>query len=242
MDNFIADFTAMIGNPKLWAEFGGGIWETLYSTFLATAVACLVGLMLGIVLVTGEREGIHPLPVVVMKTLNALINILRSVPFLILMMMLLPVFKPIVHTTIGTPAAILPLVAAAAPFVARLVEASLRETDKGVVEAAQSMGCSTIQIIGKVLLPESKPALIAGFTTALITILGYGSMAGFIGGGGLGKIAINYGYNKYNYAVMLVAVVLIVALVQVFQSVGTHVAARSDKRLVGRTRRKKGSA
>lgn len=239
MDKFISDFTNMITNPKMWLEFRGGLWETLYSTILVTLLAFLIGLFLGVVLVVGEKGGIRPLPTPLMKVLNFVINILRSVPFLILMMMLLPVFKPIVQTTIGTPASILPLVTAAAPFVARLVETSLREVDKGVIEAAQSMGCSTLQIIWKVILPESKPALIAGFTTSMITILGYGSMAGFIGGGGLGRIATTYGYNKYNAAVMLAAVVLIVILVQIFQTIGARLSVRSDKRLTSRTKRKK---
>ena len=239
MDKFLNGVTEALTNPKMQMEFLGGAWETLYSTFLATILACILGLVLGVVLVTGARDGIRPLPAPFMKVLNFIVNILRSVPFLILMMMLLPVFKPLIGTSIGTPAAILPLTAAAAPFVARLVETSLREVDKGVVEAAQSMGCSTMQIIWKVILPESKPALIGGFTTALITILGYGSMAGFIGGGGLGQIAITYGYNRYNYGVMFVAVVLIVVLVQIFQTIGTRVAARCDKRLVQRGKKKK---
>ena len=146
-----------------------------------------------------------------------------------------------IGTTIGTKAAILPLVVAAAPFVARLVETSLREVDKGVIEAAQSMGCTPFQIIWKVILPESKPGLVAGFVTALITILGYGSMAGFIGGGGLGKIAVNYGYNRYNPGVMIVAVVLIVVLVQLFQSVGTRISVSLDHRITDRGGKKRRS-
>lgn len=239
MDKFLSGVTDALTNPKMQQEFLSGAWETIYSTLLSTLLACAIGLILGVILVTGDRGGIRPLPSPLMKALNFIVNILRSVPFLILMMMLLPVFKPIIGTTIGTPAAILPLTAAAAPFVARLVETSLREVDKGVIEAAQSMGCSTMQIIWKVILPESKPALIGGFTTTLITILGYGSMAGFIGGGGLGKIAINYGYNRYNPGVMFVAVVFIVVLVQIFQSIGTRVAARCDKRITRTNRRRR---
>lgn len=240
MDKFFSELVAALTDPSMQREMLGGIWETIYSTFLATILACVIGLILGVILVAGEKDGVRPLPMPLMRFINAVINILRSVPFLILMMMLLPVFKPIIKTTIGTPAAILPLVAAAAPFVARLVESSLREVDKGVIEAAQAMGCSPFQIIWKVILPESRPSLIAGFVTALITILGYGSMAGFIGGGGLGKIAINYGYNKYNYGVMFVAVVLIVVLVQVLQSIGTRIALLADHRIVQRKRGKKG--
>lgn len=231
MDKFIADFAAIFQNTSMLYEFMGGIWETLYSTFIATAIAYLIGIALGVLLVTGEEGGVRPLPRPLMRVLNFIINILRSVPFLILMIMVLPLSMVVVGTKIGTIASIPPLVIAAAPFVARLVETSLREVDKGVIEAAQSMGCSTMQIIWKVILPESKPSLLSGFTTALITILGYGAMAGIIGGGGLGKIAINYGYYKFNNAVMLVAVVLIVILVQIFQTIGTHLSAKSDKRV-----------
>lgn len=231
MDKFMADFTQMLSNGKMFDEFVGGIWETMYSTVLSTAAACVLGLVLGVLLVAGEEDGVMPLPKILMKALNLVINILRSVPFLILMLMVLPLSKLIVGTRIGTIASIIPLIIAAAPFVARLVETSLREVDKGVLEAAQSMGCSPLQIIWKVILPESLPGLVSGFTTAFVTILGYGAMAGAIGGGGLGKIAINYGYNKYNFAVMLVAVILIVILVQIFQSLGTYVAARMDHRV-----------
>ena len=239
MDKFIANLTDALSNSALWAEFRAGIWETLYSTIVATFVACILGLVLGVLLVVGEKDGVRPLPAPVMRVLNFVINILRSVPFLILMLMVLPLSKVLLGTRIGTLASIPPLIIAAAPFVARLVETSLREVDKGVIEAAQSMGCSPFQIIWKVILPESKPSLIAGATTAFITILSYGAMAGAIGGGGLGKIAINYGYNKYNYAVMLIAVIFIVILVQIFQSLGTWLAVRSDKRLTHTRRRKK---
>lgn len=239
MNKFFEQMMSALTEPAMQQEMLLGIWETLYSTVAATVLACLLGLILGVILVAGEKDGVRPLPGPLMKIINIIINILRSVPFLILMMMLLPVFKPIIGTTIGTPAAILPLVAAAAPFVARLVETSLREVDKGVIEAAQSMGCTPFQIIWKVILPESKPGLVAGFVTALITILGYGSMAGFIGGGGLGKIAVNYGYNKYNYGVMFVAVVLIVVLVQVFQTVGTRIAVSLDHRITDKRSKKR---
>lgn len=239
MDKFMADMAEVFANPKYFEMFLSGIWETLYSTVLATAVACLLGLILGVLLVTGEKNGVHPLPAPVMKLLNFITNILRSVPFLILMLFVLPLSGLLLGTKIGTPASIPPLVVAAFPFVARLVETSLREVDKGVIEAAQSMGCSPFQIIWKVILPESLPSLVASFTTAFITILGYGAMAGAIGGGGLGKIAINYGYYKYNYAVMLIAVVFIVILVQIFQSLGTSLATRTDHRITNRAGRRK---
>ena len=220
MDKFMQQMREAFANEALWKEFQTGIWDTIYSTVAATLVACVLGIILGIILVAGEEDGVRPLPGPVMKVLNFAINILRSVPFLILMIMVLPLSELLVGTTIGTVASIPPLIIASASFVARLVETSLREVDKGVIEAAQSMGCSPFQIIWKVILPESLPSLVASFTTAFITILGYGAMAGAIGGGGLGKIAINYGYYKYNYAVMLIAVVFIVVLVQIFPVTG----------------------
>lgn len=237
MDKFIADFSEMLANPKYLTEFAFGIWETLYSTVLATAFAYILGLLLGVLLITGDKDGIRPLPPALMRVLNFIINIVRSIPFLILMLMVLPLSMLLLGTKIGTPASIPPLVIAAAPFIARLVETSLREMDKGILEAAQSMGCTSWQIIWKVMLPECLPGLISNLTTAFITILGYGAMAGAIGGGGLGKIAINYGYNRYNYAVMLVAVVLIVILVQIFQSIGSHLAVHMDKRISQKTRK-----
>ena len=239
MDKFIAQLTEVFTTDKYVDEFLSGIWDTAYSTVVATAVAFLLGLALAVLLVVGEKDGVRPFPSPVMKVLNVVINILRSVPFLILMLFVLPLSKLLVGTKIGTIASIPPLIIAAAPFIARLVETSLRETDRGVIEAAQAMGCSPLQIVWKVMLPECKPALISSFTTAFITILGYGAMAGAIGGGGLGKTAINYGYNKYNYAVMLVATVLIVNLVQIAQSQGTALAARSDKRITDRRAKKR---
>ena len=230
MDKFIADFTAIFQNPKYLSVFLEGTWETIYSTVLATIVAFALGIVLAVLLVAGEEGGVRPLPRPVMKLLNIIINVLRSVPFLILMLFVLPLSKLLVGTRVGTPASIPPLIIAAAPFVARLVETSLRELDHGVIEAATSMGCTPFQIVRKVIIPECMPALISSFTTAFITILGYGAMAGAIGGGGLGKIAINQGYNNYNTAVMFVATVLIVILVQIAQSIGTHLAMKLDRR------------
>lgn len=237
MDRFMDDFSKILANGKYFHEFLGGIWETLYSTLIATAVAYLLGVLLGVVLIVGRRDGIRPLSSPVMKLLNFVINIVRSVPFLLLMLMVLPLSLILLGTKIGTSASIPPLVIAAIPFVARLVETSLRELDNGVLEASQAMGCTTWQIILKVMLPECLPSLISNFTTAFITILGYGATAGAIGGGGLGRIAINYGYNRYNYAVMLVAVVLIVILVQIFQSIGSYLAVRLDKRISPKARK-----
>ncbi len=212
-------------------EFPLAIWETFYVTLLATAFAIVIGLPLGVLLVTGEKGGIRPLPKWLMHLLNIIINLLRSVPFLILMIMVFPLTRLIVGTAVGTPASIVPLVIAAFPFVARLVEGSLREVSPNIIEAAQSMGASPLQIICKVMIPESVPSLISNATIAITTILGYSAMSGIIGGGGLGKIAINYGYYRYKYLVMLLAVILLIVLVQIFQSVGTRLSTKSDKRL-----------
>ena len=207
------------------------LWETFYVTVLSTALSLLIGLPLGILLVTGEKNGVLPLPAWLMHVLNAVINLLRSIPFLILMIMVLPLSRAIIGTVVGTTATIVPLVAAAFPFVARLVESSLRELDSNIIEAAQSMGATPSQIIWKVMIPESIPSLIQNVTIALTTILGYSAMSGIIGGGGLGKIAIDYGYYRYKYLVMFVAVIILILLVQLFQSIGTYLAKRSDKRL-----------
>ena len=209
------------------ADYGFAIWETFYVTVLSTAFALVLGLPLGVLLVAGDKDGVLPLPGWLMHTLNIIINILRSVPFLILMICVFPLTRAIV----GTTATIVPLVVAAFPFVARLVETSLRELDEGVVEAAQSMGSTPFQIITKVMIPECLPGLISSMTTALTTILGYSAMSGVIGGGGLGKIALSYGYYRYQTNIMIVCVVLLVLMVQVFQTVGTAWATRSDKRL-----------
>ena len=182
-------------------------------------------------LVAGEKGGVLPLPAWLMRILNLIINLLRSIPFLILMIMVLPVSRAIIGTAVGTTATVVPLVAAAFPFVARLVESSLRELDGNIIEAAQSMGATPFQIIVKVMIPESVPSLIQNVTIALTTILGYSAMSGIIGGGGLGKIAIDYGYYRYKYLVMFVAVIILILLVQLFQSLGTYLARRCDKRL-----------
>ena len=213
------------------ADYGFAIWETFYVTVLSTAFSLVIGLPLGVLLVAGDKDGILPLPGWLMHLLNIIINILRSVPFLILMICVFPLTRIIVGTTVGTKATIVPLVVAAFPFVARLVESSLREVNPNIIEAAQSMGASPMQIIVKVMIPESVPSLLSNFTIAITTILGYSAMSGIIGGGGLGKIAINYGYYRYKYLVMLFAVILLIALVQIFQSVGTHLATKTDKRL-----------
>lgn len=220
-----------IMNAAFWMDMAVAVWETFYITIAATAFALLLGIPLGVLLVVGEENGVLPLPRWLMKLLNVVINLLRSIPFLILMILVFPLSRLILGTTVGTNATIVPLVVAAFPFVARLVETCLREVDNGVIEAAQSMGATPLQIICKVMLPESLPGLIANITTALTTILGYSAMSGAIGGGGLGQVAISYGYYRYNTPVMLVAVILLIVLVQCFQSIGTHLAVLCDKRL-----------
>ena len=218
----------------IFSEYGFAVWETMYALILEVIFAYVVGLPLGVLLVTGEKDGIRPMPGWMMKALNIVINLLRSVPFLILMIIVLPLSKIIVGTKVGTPATIPPMVIAAFPLVARMVESSLREVNHGVIEASQSMGASTWQIVTKVLLPEALPSLISGGTITVGTILGYGAMAGIIGGGGLGKMAINYGYYNFKYLVMWAAVIGLIILVQIFQSVGTKLSQVSDKRLRNR--------
>ncbi|MEE0510154.1 MAG: methionine ABC transporter permease [Peptococcaceae bacterium] len=207
-----------------------GTIESIYMTVAITVISYIIGIPLGVFLVISDKNGIRP-----MSGLNwlvgGIVNILRSVPFLIMMITIQPLTRMIVGTTIGTRAAIVALVVSAAPFVARMVEQSLLEIDHGVIEAAQSMGASNTQIITKVLLPESKPSLLNGALVSATTILGYSAMAGFIGGGGLGDIAIRYGYNRYDTGTMLITVVLLVILVQIIQSVGSRIAKRSDKRI-----------
>ena len=217
------------------SEYGFAVWETLYALALEVVFAYVIGLPAGVLLVTGEKEGIHPLPGWLMKLLNMVINLLRSVPFLILMIIVLPLSKILVGTKVGTVATIPPMVIAAFPLVARMVETSLREVDHGVIEAAQSMGASTWQIVTKVMLPEATPSLISGATITIGTILGYGAMSAALGGGGLGKMAIQYGYYNFQFIVMWAAVIGLILLVQIFQSAGTKIAASCDKRLKNRS-------
>jgi D-methionine ABC transporter, permease protein len=212
-------------------EIPFAIWETVYVTIISTFLALVVGLPLGVLLVVGEKDGILPLPKPILSVLNAVINLLRSIPFLILMIMVFPVTRFFAHTVVGTVPTIVPLVFAAFPFVARLVESSLREVDGNIIETAVSMGASPFQIIFRVLIPESVPSLISNITIALTTVLSYSAMSGIIGGGGLGKIAINYGYYRSEELVMFIAVFLLIVLVQIFQTVGTRMAIKEDKRI-----------
>jgi D-methionine transport system permease protein len=207
-----------------------GIWETFYMVLLSSFLAYVIGMPLGIILVVTDTDGIHPIPLL-QKILGLVINLMRSVPFLILLFIVLPLSKIIIGTRIGSPAIIIPLTIAAAPYIARVVESSFREIDAGVIEAAKSMGASTWQIIWKVLLPESKPSLLLGAALAITTILSYSAMAGFTGGGGLGAIAINYGYYRYEPELMWIAVILLVVMVQIIQEIGTRLSKKSDKRI-----------
>lgn len=204
--------------------------ETILMTVVSSVFAYLIGLPLGLILVATDREGVSPSPVC-NQILGFVVNVLRSVPFLLLLVAVLPITKAVVGTTIGAKATVVPLVIGAAPFIARLVESSLKEVDKGVVEAAQSMGASPFEIMTKVLLPEAKPSLLMGSAIAMTTILGYSAIAGFCGGGGLGAVAINYGYYRNETDVMLVMIVLLVIIVQVLQEIGLRIARGSDKRL-----------
>lgn len=209
---------------------GKGILETLYMTVVSTAIAYLLGIPLGILVYVTDAKSICSNRCINF-IVGVFINMIRSIPFLILLVAMLPVTRAIVGTTIGSTATIVPLVAAATPFVARMVESSLKEVNPGVIEAAKAMGSSPFQIICRVLLPEAKPSLLVGCTIAIATILGYSAMAGFVGGGGLGAIAINYGYYRYKTNVMLITVALLILIVQLFQEVGMRIATRIDKRL-----------
>lgn len=231
MSSILASESVQEALSILQNKFPLAIWETFYVTVVSTAIAIVIGLPLGILLAVGGKDGILPLPRWLMTILDVCINLLRSVPFLILMIMVIPLTRLIVGTPVGTVASIVPLVIASFPFIARLAESCIREVNPGVIEAAQSMGATPMQIIIKVLIPESVPSLISNATIAITTILGYSAMSGIIGGGGLGKIAINYGYYRYKTLVMILAVILLIIMVQVFQSLGTYLTKKSDKRL-----------
>ena len=218
---------------------GVGIYETLYMTLISTLMSYVIGLPIGLALVSTDKEGYFMIPFLgikipiiwLNKLLGFVVNILRSVPFLILLIAVMPVTRAIVGTTIGSKATIVPLVIAAAPFIARMVESSLKEVDRGVIEAAESMGASPFQIMFKVLLPEAKPSLLVGAAISVTTILGYSAMAGIVGGGGLGAIDMNYGNYRYQQDIMFITVILLVVIVQIMQEVGMKIATISDKRL-----------
>ena len=219
----------MLFSQQILELIRNGIGETLCMVIISTVVSYIIGIPLGIILVVTDKEGIRPVPVL-QKVLGLVINLLRSVPFLILLIMMIPVTRKIVGTSLGWKAVVPPLVASAAPYIARMVESSFKEIDAGVIEAAKSMGASTFQI-RKVLLPESKPSLLIGAAISTTTILGYSAMAGAVGGGGLGGIAINYGYYRYETDIMLVTVAILVIIVQIIQEIGMRLARKSDKRI-----------
>lgn len=217
---------------KLWANglIQLGVWETVYMTLLSAAISYLLGLPLGVLLTVTDKEGIHPIPWL-NKILSVVVNIFRSIPFIILMVAMLPVAKFVVGTSLGNKAMIVMLILAAAPYVARMVESSLKEVPAGIIEAAQAMGTPDFQLVTKVLVPEAKPSLIIGAVISTVTILGYSAMAGTIGGTGLGQIAITYGYQRYNDDIIWVCVVLTVLIVQVIQEVGMFIAHKTDRRI-----------
>lgn len=207
-----------------------GTWETLYMTIVSTAIAYIIGIPVGVILYITAENGIRRNRAVNI-TVGVIVNVLRSVPFLILLVAILPFTRAVVGTTIGSTATIVPLVVASAPYVARMVESSLKEIDAGVIEASRAMGSSAWQMITKVFLPEAGPSLLVGGTISLATILSYSAMAGFVGGGGLGAIAINYGYYRYQSDIMLITVILLVVIVQIFQEGGLKLVTKVDKRL-----------
>ena len=217
---------------KLWNNglIQLGIWETVYMTLISSAFAYLIGLPLGVILNVTDKKGIAPHPKL-NSVLGFVVNFFRSIPFIILMVAMLPVAKFLVGTMIGNKAVIVMLIVAAAPYVARMVESSLNEVNVGVIEAAQSMGASNFEIICKVLVPEAKPALITGAAISVVTILGYSAMAATIGGTGLGQIAIIYGHQRSNDDVTWICVFLIWIIVQVIQELGRYIAVKTDKRI-----------
>lgn len=206
-----------------------GIFETLYMTLVSTIFGYVFGLPMGVLLCISDKDGIKP-NAVLYKILDIVANIVRSIPFLILLILLIPFTRLMIGKSYGSTATIVPLVVAAIPFIARMVESSLKEVDKGVIEAARAMGAGNGRIIFRVLLVEARTSLITGATIAIGTVLGYSAMAGTVGGGGLGDIAVRYGYYRYQTDIMFVTVILLIVLVQIFQSVGMLVANRLDRR------------
>ena len=215
--------------PEVITMLLEGIRDTLYMTLVSTILAYVIGLPMGIALTVTDRDGIHPMPMVY-KILDVIANIVRSVPFIILLIVLIPFTKFIVGRSYGSTATIVPLVICAAPYIARMVESSLKEVDAGVIEAARSMGASNWDIIFHVLLVEGRTSLIVGATIVTGTILGYSAMSGTVGGGGLGDIAVRYGYYRYQTDIMIVTVILLILLFQIFQTIGMKIASKLDRR------------
>ncbi len=217
-------------SAKLWAEIGLGIYETFYMTLASTLLGYVIGLPLGVILIITRRDGIRQ-NLAVNQVLGVIVNIMRSIPFLILMIAIIPFTRFVMGKSYGSTATIVPLTMAAFPFISRMVESSLAEVDGGVIEAAQAMGATPLQIIRKVYIPEATPSLISGAAIVATNILGYSAMAGSVGGGGLGAIAINYGYYRFNAEVMVVCIAIMVVLVQAMQLVGTRLSVQLDHRL-----------
>ncbi len=207
----------------------GGLRETIYMTLVSTCIGYLIGLPVGILLTVTDKDGIRP-NAFIYRIMDVIINIMRSIPFLILLILLIPFTRFLVGKSYGTTATIVPLVVSAAPYIARMVESSLKEVDAGVIEAARSMGASNLTIVFRVLLVEAKTSLIVGATITLGTILGYSAMAGTVAGGGLGDIAIQYGYYRWQTDIMLITVALLVILFQIFQMIGMKLASVLDHR------------
>ena len=216
-------------DAKTMELLANGLGETVYMTLVSTALGYLIGLPIGILLTVTDKEGIHP-NAVIYRILDVIINIMRSIPFLILLILLIPFTRFLVGKSYGTTATIVPLVVSAAPYIARMVESSLKEVDAGVIEAARFMEASTLTIVFRVLLVEAKTSLITGATITLGTILGYSAMAGTVAGGGLGDIAIQYGYYRWKTDIMLITVALLVILFQIFQMIGMKLASALDHR------------
>lgn len=216
-------------SPEMNALLLKSLWETIYMVALSTVIATAAGIPLGVILVCTDRGGILQ-NLGINRVLGWIVNATRSTPFIILMVAIIPLTRMIVGTSIGTAAAMVPLCIAAAPFIARLVETSLKEVDGGVIEAAQSMGATPWQIITKVMIPEAMPSIISGITITIINLIGCSAMAGAVGGGGLGDLAIRYGYQRFQADVMLITVVILIIMVQVVQSVGDYASRRLNKR------------
>ena len=219
----------MVWTPEIIQMIWKGIGETLYMTLMSTALGYLFGLPMGVLLAVSDKEGLAPNRWLY-KVLDVTANIVRSVPFLILLILLIPFTRFLIGKSTGSTATIVPLVVAAIPFIARMVESSMKEVDPGVIEAAKAMGAGNLRIIVKVLLVEARTSLITGCTIAIGTILGYSAMAGVVGDGGLGDIAVRYGYYRWKTEIMIVTVILLIVLVQIFQSVGMMLASRLDRR------------
>ncbi len=214
-------------NPDLMkylTVIGTATWQTFVMVFFSTIFSLILGIPLGIILCTSDpASGLRPRKLL-NQILSIVINILRAIPFVILVILLFPFTRAIVHTAIGTKASIVPLTIAAAPFVARVIESSLKEVEPGVIQAARSMGSTDFQIIKKVLLPEALPSIVNGITLTIINLIGYSAMAGTVGGGGLGDVAIRYGYQRYRLEYMIGSVVIILVLVEVVQVLGTRIS------------------